>query len=162
MAIETDIDKVLNNDQKIKLNPKIKEIMTVKVLHCKPDNNLKEVFEVMTTENIKRIPVVNNDYDLVGMVTDRDVRLACKNGFDYTLDEILKSLSEIKVGDMLPPKEACQYIDEDQSVLDAAKVMRMFNISGLPVVDKDSRLSGVITRSDILDQAIRILDPIKK
>jgi predicted transcriptional regulator len=38
--------------------------------------------------------------------------------------------------------------------------MRVSGIGGLPVVDKDNKIIGLVTRTDLLDHLVRMLQPV--
>ncbi len=50
-------------------------------------------------------------------------------------------------------------VKESDSVLEAAKIMRVSRIGALPIVNDADQVVGIITRSDMLDQLIRTLEP---
>ena len=50
-------------------------------------------------------------------------------------------------------------VKENDSILEAAKIMRVSRIGCLPIVNDADSIVGVITRSDMLDQLIRVLEP---
>lgn len=52
---------------------KVKEIMTKKVFSVHEDADAPDVAKLMNRRNINRIPVVNNDGSLVGIVTRADM-----------------------------------------------------------------------------------------
>jgi len=52
---------------------KIREFMTPKVLTCSPETTIAEVNRIMSSKGIRRLPVVNKEGKLVGIVTSRDI-----------------------------------------------------------------------------------------
>ncbi len=55
-----------------KINSKVKQVMSTKVLTTSPDEDLSEVANLMTAHKIKRVPVVDKE-KLVGVITITDV-----------------------------------------------------------------------------------------
>lgn len=53
---------------------KVSEYMTRKVITTSPETGLREAFFLMRDENIRHLPVVNDDGELVGIVSDRELR----------------------------------------------------------------------------------------
>ncbi|KAM9953232.1 hypothetical protein ACTFIR_008295 [Dictyostelium discoideum] len=155
---------ILNNEQKIQYNPRVEDIMTKcdKVVSIKPTDTLKHCLEVMLLEGHKRLPVVEQKGDkmkLLGVVTDKDIRVYSKSYFEHNLKDILDSLESYKVSDILPDAKFFKKAHVGENITQASKEMLHLHISGLPVVDEDEQLKGIITRSDLLDQLIRILEP---
>lgn len=51
----------------------VEEIMTKKVVTIKKDNNISEAAEIMDSKDIKRLPVVDNNGKIIGIVTRGDI-----------------------------------------------------------------------------------------
>ena len=54
----------------------VRDLMTVNPDTVKPDTPLREVINIMKVEGCRQLPVVDANGKVVGIVTDRDVRLA--------------------------------------------------------------------------------------
>lgn len=54
---------------------KVREIMSQEVLYCYDDQDLEDVAENMSEEKVRRMPVVNRDKRLVGIISVGDVAL---------------------------------------------------------------------------------------
>ncbi|KAN0049951.1 hypothetical protein ACTA71_003049 [Dictyostelium dimigraforme] len=155
---------ILNSEQKIQYNPRVEDIMTKKkIVSIQPTDTLKHCLEVMIKENHKRLPVVEQKGDkmkLLGVITDKDIRVYSKSYLEHDLKDILDSLESYKVSDILPDATLFKKAHIGEKITQVSKEMLRLHINGLPVVDEDDQLKGVITRSDLLDQLIRILEPI--
>ncbi|KAK5582617.1 hypothetical protein RB653_004202 [Dictyostelium firmibasis] len=154
---------ILNNEQKIQYNPRVEDIMTKSVSGVKPTDTLKHCLEVMIKEGYKRLPVVEQKGGkmiLLGVITDKDIRVYAKSYFEHDLKDILDSLESYKVSDILPDPTLFKKAHIGEKITQVSKEMLHLHINGLPVVDEDGQLKGIITRSDLLDQLIRILEPI--
>jgi len=99
--------------------------------------------------------VVDEDGRLVGIVSDRDIKEASPSKAT-TLDmhELYYLLSEIKVADIMT-KNVFSVTSED-TVEKAAVIMMRQNVGGMPVIDADNRVVGVITDSDIFKVLVTI------
>jgi predicted transcriptional regulator len=75
------------------------------------------------------------------------------------LEHALQQLSERKVDSIM--SKSVFTVDEDDYVVQAVKVMRLSKVGGLPVLSKDGKVVGIITRRDCLDHLIRLLDPLQ-
>jgi len=119
-----------------------KEIVTVNA-----DDSMQNAIYILKEQNIKILPVMD-DGNLVGIITDRDLKKASPSDAT-TLDmhELLFLISKIKVRDLM--KKPVYIAKPDDTVEEAAALLLEKKISGLPVVDENNRLVGIITRSDI-------------
>ena len=59
----------------------VKDIMTVNVVTINQNQTLLELQGLMSDDNIRRVPVVNDAGMVVGIITDKDVRMA--DGFPF-------------------------------------------------------------------------------
>ncbi|MDY6970704.1 MAG: CBS and ACT domain-containing protein [Thermodesulfobacteriota bacterium] len=110
-------------------------------------------YELMKKHGVRRFPVVSNG-EIIGIITDSDLRSAGPSqviSFDEAerklfpdLYDLLKRITaeEIMERDVIS-------IGPDQSVVKAAETMLKNRVSGLPVLDSQKRLVGIITESDI-------------
>jgi acetoin utilization protein AcuB len=119
-----------------------KEIVTVDV-----DDSMQNAIYILQEQNIKILPVMDGG-NLVGIISDRDLKKASPSDAT-TLDmhELLFLISKIKVRNLM--KKPVYIAKPDDTVEEAAALLLEKKISGLPVVDENNRLVGIITRSDI-------------
>lgn len=54
---------------------KVKDVMAKKTVTCRPDSTVIEVVKLMKNKRLRRIPVVNKEGRLVGIVTDFDLAI---------------------------------------------------------------------------------------
>ncbi|EGC32266.1 hypothetical protein DICPUDRAFT_95316 [Dictyostelium purpureum] len=143
------------------MNILVRQLMTSKCLYTiSMDSTLDVALKSLNANSIHRLPVVDNDGNLKGIVTDRDLRLATDSPFIQfeTNEERMEKLKQHKVSSIM--KQNPVTIEDYSPVVDAAKLMRVSNVGGLPVVDKNGKLIGMVTRSDLLDCLIKILEPV--
>lgn len=97
---------------------------------------------------IHELPVVD-DGQLVGIVTDRDLRQVSPS-YPVAQDqpEVQTFLQKLKVHSAMTPNPTV--VEPDSPLVDAAKLMRENRIDSLPVVE-DEKLVGIISISDVLD-----------
>ncbi len=131
----------------------IEKYMTADPISIDKDMSIIRAAERMKEAGVRRFPVVHND-ELIGMVTDRDLRSASPSqvvSFDKAerklMPELYDLLANIKVGEIM--KSDVVTVSPEQSVVKAAETMLKYHISGLPVVDSRKGLVGIITESDI-------------
>ena len=125
----------------------VKDWMTCKVITVAPDTTLPEAHRIMADENIRRLPVVEHGR-LIGIVTRGDVRGAEPSGAtSLSIWEVNYLLAKLKVGEIMTVQPAT--ISPNDTIGEAARVMLEKKISGLPVVDPEGIILGIITESDI-------------
>lgn len=126
----------------------VNDLMTVKPNTVTPGTSLRNIIEMMKTEGCRQLPVVENS-KLVGIVTDRDVRLAINSPMvlhGRWQDEEL--LDRVLAADCMTinPMTATP----DTPAYQAAKMLSLYKFGSLPVVDGDA-LVGIVTVTDFLD-----------
>jgi acetoin utilization protein AcuB len=125
----------------------VKNWMSKAVITVDADDSMQNAIYVLQERNIKILPVMENE-KVVGIITDRDLKKASPSDAT-TLDmhELLFLISKIKVRNLM--KTPVFTARPDDTVEEAAALLLEKKISGLPVVDENNRLVGIITRSDI-------------
>jgi acetoin utilization protein AcuB len=126
----------------------VNDLMTVNPKTITPDTTLQEVLSLMNTEGYRHLLVVE-DEELVGMITDRDVRLAVNSPI-LTADlsarrDVISNLyaESCMTRDLITVKPTA-------SIQRAAEMLSLYKIGALPVLDKGA-LVGIITVTDCLD-----------
>jgi len=110
--------------------------MTPNPQTIRQDALLQHARDMMDRGGFRRLPVVDADGRLQGIVTDRDVR------------EHHGHLGDTRVTGALV--ENALTIGPDEPIEAAADIMLGRKIGGLPVVDPQGRLVGIITETDLL------------
>ena len=108
--------------------------MVVNPITMRPDQTLAEALELMKTNRISGIPVVEKSGKLVGIVTNRDVRFA--ENPKQTISELMTkdNLAKVAIG---------------TSQEEARRILHQRRIEKLLVVDEHDRCVGLITVKDI-------------
>lgn len=124
-----------------------KEVMTSNPVCCLPNEVVSDVAQLMKSENVGSIPVIENreTRELIGILTDRD--LAVK------VIAAGRDAANTKIKDVMRPDPfTCLESDDVQKALDA---MSTHQVRRLPVIDQNRRIVGIIAQGDIatrLDQ----------
>ncbi len=124
---------------------KCNEVMTKDPVCCVPNDSVAKAAELMQSENIGSIPVIENKQNqkLVGIVTDRDLALKVVAG---ALDA-----RSTTVGTVMTHKVVTCHADDDlQKALDA---MAGHQLRRIPVVDNDNKVVGIIAQADVATRA---------
>ena len=139
--------------KELKRKQLVKDWMTGDVITVTSDMSLTEAHRLMTDNKIRRLPVVKNDH-LVGIVTRGDVREARpSDATSLTIWEVNYLISKLKIKDIMAPNPIS--ILPDATLAEAAQLMLDNKISGLPVVDSNKKVIGIITESDIFRMVVQ-------
>ncbi len=131
-----------------------KEWMAVDPIVVDENTSIMKATQLMKEHGIRRIPVVR-DKKVVGIVSDRDVKEAAPSkATSLDVHELYYLLSEIKIKDIMTPDPIT--LNENDSVEKAAVIMLENRISGMPVVDKQGNVVGLITQTDVFKVMISI------
>jgi acetoin utilization protein AcuB len=126
----------------------IKEWMTREPITINEDTSMIKAIHIMKQHHFRRLPVVDHQGRLQGLITDRDLKEASPSKAT-TLDvhELYYLLAELQVSEIMTRNPLS--VSQDDTVEHAAQLMLEHVISGLPVVDANGELVGIITQSDI-------------
>ena len=116
----------------------VKSIMTTDVYSVMPDTPIYEALNILATHKISGIPVVNEEQNVVGVLTEKDVLRIL---IDKKLD--VKST----VDDYMSRDVIC--FTEEDSAIDICKFFIRSHIRRVPIV-KDDKLVGIVSRADII------------
>ncbi len=130
------------------------EWMSKDVIVASEDTSMLKVSRMMKDHNVRRIPIVENN-KVVGIISDRDIKDASPSKAS-TLDvhEVYYLLSEIKAKDIMTKDPVC--VHQDETIEQVALIMADKRYTGLPVVDADKNLVGIITEHDIFKILLEI------
>ena len=121
----------------------VSQEMTLLAVTIGPEESLHHAYQVMRRAGVRHLPVLNNSGAVVGILSDRDIlRQGCllRNSEEYLNS---RQVSEA----MSAGVHTCRAGDRLGDIADA---MIHHEIDGLPVVDQDDRLVGIITSTDLL------------
>ncbi|MDX1413474.1 MAG: CBS domain-containing protein [Candidatus Promineifilaceae bacterium] len=131
----------------------VKDWMSRDVMVVRKDSSLPEAHQIMISDNIRRLPVVDDNGQLVGIITLGDVRSVSPSpASSVSIFERNYLLSNLEVERVMTPKPST--ISPDQTINEAANIMLQERISGLPVVDENGQICGIITESDIFRMVV--------
>lgn len=119
----------------------VSEIMTKKPFFISPNTSVLDGLKSAVNTKYRRLPVVHNK-KLSGLFAVVDTLKLIKSNFSLN-----QSINSIMVKNVFT-------VTKDKDLSDAIKIMKSKNIDGLPVVDDESHLEGIITERDILEEII--------
>ena len=110
--------------------------------------SLDQAQSLLKKYKIRRLPVIDKKKRLVGIVTLGDVREASpSDATSLSVWEINYLVSQLKVSQIMT--RSPMTVNVHDTIAKAAELMLTNHISGLPVLENDGRLVGIITESDI-------------
>ena len=124
-----------------------RDLMTAKPITVDPETPMLEAGQRMLRERIRHLVVVD-DGRVVGIVTDRDVRLNLPSpATSLSVWEMNYLLQQVTVGGVMTTSVIV--VDPDRPIAEAARIMMDHKIGALPVVE-EGRLVGIVTESDFV------------
>ncbi len=130
--------------------------MTKELFFVHPETPVTEAQAMLRREHIHRLPVIDTrSKSLVGIVTEKDLLYAAPSpATTLNVYEMTNLLSKLAVSKVMT-KEVIS-TGPDELVENAARMMIDANIGGLPVVDGDGNLVGIVTETDVLKLFIEV------
>jgi len=120
---------------------KCSDIMTENLVYCSPNDSVMRAAQLMKTEDIGPILIVDNEDNrtLVGIVTDRDLAIkVVAEGRDPNTTRVEEVMSKKLV--------TCR-ADDDVDV--AINAMAQYQLRRIPVVGENMNLVGIISQADV-------------
>ena len=133
--------------------PRVSEWMVRDPVTIGPKATVAEAEALLDAHRIRHLPVMDGDR-LVGLITDRDIRLASMprpRKEPYHRDALL---GLVRVEQVMTPGPATA--SPHMPVVEAARLMLEHRYGGLPVV-AEGRVVGIITQGDLLKALIGLL-----
>jgi acetoin utilization protein AcuB len=133
----------------------VKLWMSRDLVTVKTDQTIAEVRQGLEENKIRRIPVVGESGELVGIISREDVLKAMPSEVDGSSAGSQSLFSEsTRVAEIMTPDP--MFVAPMTSLETVAKKMRKHKVGGIPVVE-EGRLVGIITESDIFLAFMEIL-----
>jgi len=126
----------------------VKDLMSENLVSLLLHAHIHDVLKTMNRAGYRHIPVVADD-ELVGIITDRDIRLAVnspviKEDADLSRETILDG---VKVNDCMTCEPQC--VSSNTPLNEVAGLLSLNKFGAMPVVD-DGKLVGMISYIDFL------------
>ncbi|MFD1038160.1 acetoin utilization AcuB family protein [Virgibacillus byunsanensis] len=128
----------------------VEEIMKTDVVTLSPSASIREALSLLQKHRIRHIPIIDNDHQVIGIVSDRDVRDASPSILDKSseqnvLEHNIESIMSTPVTTVHPldfvEEIACIFYDEE--------------FASLPVI-RNNKLVGIVTEKDMLYTLIQL------
>lgn len=127
---------------------RVQDWMTPNPYVCHPDTSLADARDMMAEYECRRLPVVDEQGHLVGIVSLGDLRQAAPSSVSsLSLFEVSYLWAKIPVSAAMTPDPVV--IAPQDTIITACEAMLKHKISGLPVVS-DGKVIGIFTETDVL------------
>jgi CBS domain-containing protein len=124
------------------MGTKVRDVMSNRPRCVSPDTPVSEAAELMESEDVGALPVLEGD-ELAGMITDRDI--------------VIRAVARGKDPRGMPVREVSTRevvtVRSDEDLSEALKLMATYQVRRLPVVDDGNRLVGVLAQADVAQEA---------
>ncbi|MFA5570867.1 MAG: CBS and ACT domain-containing protein [Sphaerochaetaceae bacterium] len=125
----------------------IERRMTRNPVTATPDMSVAEASTIMKREKVHRLPVLDKDKKLVGIITEKDILYASPSPVSsLSIHEMAYLLSQLTVRKLMVKDVVT--ISKDCTVEEAARLMVDQDLSALPVIEGD-KLLGIVSKSDL-------------
>lgn len=130
-----DVEEVVAEVERVK---RADELVIRDVVTADPDQTVREVDATMDREGVSGAPVVDDDGEVLGIISGTDIRPYLEVG---ERDEVREAMTDevITAG-------------EDVTAREALELMYEHKIERVPIVDEDDRLTGLVTMQGILQR----------
>ncbi|WP_271392290.1 CBS domain-containing protein [Aequorivita sinensis] len=127
---------------------KVSDYMTRNLITFKPEQSIIEVVEVLVKKGISGGPVINDNNELVGIISEGDClkELSDARYHNHPMEDVKVELHMIK---------NVETIDGEMNVLDAANKFLESKHRRFPILE-NGKLAGQISQSDILRAALKL------
>jgi CBS domain-containing protein len=135
VGIITRSDLINNPDEE-----QIAMLMSRNLVVISPDDDVTDAARVMIENNVRRVPVVNDDGELVGIITSFDL--------------VSKALTKVDVDDAVENYMITTVPTTwDKAPLNVAfETMNQFGLKSVLSLDDDAKLSGILTETDFISE----------
>ncbi len=126
------------------------ELMTADPRTIRSDDPVSEALDALQTMTIRHLPVVDDDNNLIGMLTDRDLGALMRVPM-ASLDDparMVIPLSQRPVSDFMSSDVVS--VEPDTEMVDIIEILLDQRIGAVPVVDGEGSVIGIVSYVDIL------------
>lgn len=133
----------------------VKNRMRSRPITVTPDDTLADALRLTRKHRIRHLPVVLATGELVGILSDRDIRLAMPSPLTVSDEERAGFLESTPIGAVMTREVITA--SPLETIEDAARMLHRHRISSLPVVNARGDLEGILTETDILHAFVHLL-----
>ncbi len=133
----------------------VKDQMSTNPYCISPKTSISKALEIMSTNDFHRLPVVNGNHELVGLITAGMISdKTPSKATSLSIYELNYLLSKTNVNEIM--ETDVKTIHPDALLEEAAVKMRTYDVGCLPVVE-GKKVVGIITQNDIFTAFVDLL-----
>ncbi|MEE0938991.1 CBS domain-containing protein [Methanobrevibacter sp.] len=135
VGVITRSDLINNPDEE-----QIAMLMSRNLVTVSPDDDVTDAARIMIDNNVRRVPVINDDEELVGIITSFDL--------------VSKALTKVNVDDAVEnymiTTVPTTWVNAPLNV--AFETMNQFGLKSVLALDDDAKLAGILTETDFISE----------
>lgn len=132
----------------------VKNWMTTEVVTIDADASMDHAAKIMRENNIRMLPVMRRGR-LCGVLTNGDLkRASASDATTLDIHELLYLVSRIKASQIMSSHPVT--VPVDFTMEETAEILMSKKISGVPVVDADEQVVGIVTQTDIFRMLVNL------
>ena len=135
VGVITRSDLINNPDEE-----QIAMLMSRNLVTVSPDDDVTDAARIMIDNNVRRVPVINDDEELVGIITSFDL--------------VSKALTKVNVDDAVEnymiTTVPTTWVNAPLNV--AFETMNQFGLKSVLALDNDAKLAGILTETDFISE----------
>ena len=132
---------------------KVEDVMSSDPVTLNPGDTIAEAEEIMNEQGFRQIPVVRSK-ELVGIITDRDIR-SFLSGRLFGAPEEREVAMNTFVGAVMTTKPVS--VEPENDLSEVIELLIEGKVGGIPVVDEEQGLVGIVTYVDVLRCFLNLL-----
>jgi predicted transcriptional regulator len=130
----------------------VKDFMSTKLVTCRKSDSLKFALSIMNQNKVSRLVVTDENGLAIGLITTNTLLTHSDyftKGHTRSRDYLLPLNKNATVNDLLEGNLVT--IREDEDLAKAASLMIKHKISGIPVLDSNQNLIGLVSKTDVVE-----------
>ncbi|MFK0246013.1 CBS domain-containing protein [Amycolatopsis azurea] len=145
----------------------VRDVMTREVCSVRKSAPIADIVRILAGRKISAVPVVNDGHGVVGIVSEADLLLKQVETTEVTRPRVpgIRSKADGRTAADVMSGPAIT-VEADLPVTEAARLMVGHRVKRLPVVDRHGKLTGIVSRADLVHALIRtdaeILDEVTR
>ena len=136
VGLITRSDLIVNPDEE-----QIAILMSTDLVTASPDDDVKDVAKKMIDNNVRRVPVVDDNGDLVGIITS----------FDLVSNALIKLESDDPVENFMITTVPTTWYKTPLNV--AFETMKQFGLKSVLALNDSAKLVGILTETDFIEES---------
>lgn len=124
---------------------KVKDVMTHPILTARPSDTLRHIQQVMKKNRITGVPITGGDGELIGIVSVEDIMNALDGGWIEDPAALHMTTQVMVLQETMPISFCVSYFNK-------------YSFGRFPVLDRDSKVTGIVTASDVISTLLVALN----